>query len=812
MESSNDDELSNTSFHKKRKILRACDNCRRRKKRCGGPVPPHAKCCICLAQNVECTYGVEPKPGYLDGYIEGLERRIQMLEGLLKKLCPDQAVLHSLIAPLDPEYATYLTTRPVSSSISTISPLPSSSATALTPEAASKSSVLDVIHKIAALSLSSHDDASRDDDLEQDDLSEQWKLLSTDKSEDKRFWGKSSAAMFMQTAMSFKNQNSKGAQIKRRILQNRRPIFWERLPWYKDLAPSVPNYIFPPPGLIKELTDAYFEHVNLLYPLLHRPTFERGVESNLHERDAGFGSVLLLVCAVGSRYTETIDKRTLVDGVDSPYSAGWKWYNQVHVVKPSLVDPPTLYDMQLYGLAVQFLTGTCAPQTVWNLVGFGIRLAQDVGIHRRRLSRERLTVEDELWKRAFWVLIAVDRTISMGIGRPCAIFDDHFDLDMPIECDDEYWEHPDPTQRFKQPEGVPSAVAAFNHHLRLSKIMAFAMITIYSIKTKLWEYMSQEWEQHIVTELDSALNNWVNSLPEYLRWDPNRTDDRFFKLSGSLITFYYYVQILVHRPSNRTKSQPSPLAYPSLAICTSAARSCALVLEQQMKRFVAVYPYMQLSAVTAVMVLLLNSWAGTRGGVVPDPIVMSQVGVCIGVLGRAEERWWTAGAVMDILNEVTRAGEDDDSGSLGKISKTDLRSDAPSVSQLSLFSFGVSSTGALPIQVPDNLYESSIPEIGQSESEQLAAIFDGGFQYNDSISSIVGHVEPFDPFTQITIPDNVAISSLFESDSDQANLNAAASGIGEEQVSLDGDTMDMWINAPNGFELDEWDSFFANFA
>ncbi|KAF8998912.1 fungal-specific transcription factor domain-containing protein [Cyathus striatus] len=721
MESSNDDELSNTSFHKKRKILRACDNCRRRKSmRWIGS--PHAKCCICLAQNVECTYGVEPKCG--------LERRIQMLEGYSRSLAvPDQA------SPSN------------------------SSATALTPEAASKSSVLDVIHKIAA---------------------SQWKLLSTDKSEDKRFWGKSSAAMFMQTAMSFKNKNSKGAQIKRRILQNRRPIFWEKLPWYKDLTPS-------------RLTDAYFEHVNLLYPLLHRPTFERGV--------------LLLVCAVGSRYTETIDKRTFVDGVDSPYSAGWKWYNQVQVVKPSLVDPPTLYDMQLYGVSTQIILiltdtyygpvsspvpyWTCAPQTVWNLVGFGIRLAQDVGIHRRRLSRERLTVEDELWKRAFWVLIAVDRTISMGIGRPCAIFDDHFDLDMPIECDDEYWEHPDPTQRFKQPEGVPSAVAAFNHHLRLSKIMAFAMITIYSIKTKLWEYMSQEWEQHIVTELDSALNNWVNSLPEYLRWDPNRTDDRFFKLSGSLITFYYYVQIL----------PTIPLAYPSLAICTSAARSCALVLEQQMKRFVAVYPYMQLSAVTAVMVLLLNSWAGTRSG-----------GVCIGVLRRAEERWWTAGAVMDILNEVTGAGEEEDSGSLVKISKTDLRSDAPSVSQPSLFSFDVSTTGALPVQVPDNLYESSIPEIGQSESEQLAAIFDGGFQYNDSISSIVGHVEPFDPFTQITIPDNVAISSLFESDSDQANLNAAASGIGEEQVSLDGDTMDMWINAPNGFELDEWDSFFANFA
>lgn len=36
------------------------------------------------------------------------------------------------------------------------------------------------------------------------------------------------------------------------------------------------------------------------------------------------------------------------------------------------------------------------------MVGIGIRLAQDVGAHRRRTQNGELTVEDELWKRAFW--------------------------------------------------------------------------------------------------------------------------------------------------------------------------------------------------------------------------------------------------------------------------------------------------------------------------------------------------------------------------------------------------------------------------
>ena len=36
---------------------------------------------------------------------------------------------------------------------------------------------------------------------------------------------------------------------------------------------------------------------------------------------------------------------------------------------------------------------------------------------------------------------------------------DRFDVELPTECDDEYWEHPDPALRFKQPPGKPSIIA-----------------------------------------------------------------------------------------------------------------------------------------------------------------------------------------------------------------------------------------------------------------------------------------------------------------------------------------------------------------
>ena len=57
---------------------------------------------------------------------------------------------------------------------------------------------------------------------------------------------------------------------------------------------------------------------------------------------------------------------------------------------------------------------------------------------------------------------------------------DSFDLEFPAECDDEYWEHPDPSKAFRQPPGKPSTVSAFVLTLKLNRILAFALRTIVS--------------------------------------------------------------------------------------------------------------------------------------------------------------------------------------------------------------------------------------------------------------------------------------------------------------------------------------------
>ena len=57
---------------------------------------------------------------------------------------------------------------------------------------------------------------------------------------------------------------------------------------------------------------------------------------------------------------------------------------------------------------------------------------------------------------------------------------DSFDVDYPLEVDDEYWEHPDPKQRFKQPPRKPSLVTSFNLFVKLNQLLAFTLRTIVS--------------------------------------------------------------------------------------------------------------------------------------------------------------------------------------------------------------------------------------------------------------------------------------------------------------------------------------------
>ena len=68
--------------------------------------------------------------------------------------------------------------------------------------------------------------------------------------------------------------------------------------------------------------------------------------------------------------------------------------------------------------------------------------------------------------------------LSVALATP--LTSPSFDLELPIECDDEYWLTPEGKPLFKQPLEKPSKVSAFVYSIRLGQILAFALRTIVS--------------------------------------------------------------------------------------------------------------------------------------------------------------------------------------------------------------------------------------------------------------------------------------------------------------------------------------------
>ena len=122
--------------------------------------------------------------------------------------------------------------------------------------------------------------------------------------------------------------------------------------WLENMGRESPKpLLFPEDDLMNDLIGRYFNNVNIIMPVLHRPTFDEDVRSSLHLRDRMFGSVVLLVCALGSRFS--YDPRVLVASDKTWLSAGWPYFSQTRVFDDAAFVSPASHLHLLQGMCVR---------------------------------------------------------------------------------------------------------------------------------------------------------------------------------------------------------------------------------------------------------------------------------------------------------------------------------------------------------------------------------------------------------------------------------------------------------------------------
>ncbi|KAK7048220.1 fungal-trans domain-containing protein [Favolaschia claudopus] len=598
-----------------RKPQRSCDLCRSRKVRCDGPQMPDNCCSNCIQFNaLPCTY-LNPyrKRGPKNLLVEELKKENATLKAKLRKL----SVCSLCAQPLQ--------TQPQGDSVGV-------SSTSVFNHSSPESDT--------ATSAGDTNEPVNGQDFTADKLSSRFESFcpQTLKS---RYYGAVSPFALANSAMATKDRYL-GRTI---TTQPRRSLYWEILPWEKEVYDQRPHYIFPEKDLIDSLLRIYHICLHSILPILHFPSFVQAVEDGLHLSNPEFGGTLLSVLALSSRFSN--DPRVFVDG-DRGLSAGWQFAKQIRIVRNYF--EPTIHEVQMYCILTIYSMSLSTPQLAWLYLGLGIRFLQQRGEHRRRPEGHQMTREDELWKRAFWCILALDRHFCAFVGRPMGLHMEEYDVDPLLEVDDEYWD-----EGFAQPPGKPSQISYFNSSLRLSELWADVMRKLYGSKKSkiLMGWDGPDWEHRTVAELDSAVNVFLDTIPEHVRWNPDHPPEgAFFDQAATLHVSWNYVLISIHRQYIQNHS--SALTAPSLSICAGAARAIIHTSDTWLRQRQRIPPTNLINPVfVSGIILVLNMLATKRAGLPVDKKKdLPLVATAMEILKFSESRLQPVGRLWELLREI----------------------------------------------------------------------------------------------------------------------------------------------------------------
>ncbi|CEH18760.1 TRANSCRIPTION FACTOR PDR1-RELATED [Ceraceosorus bombacis] len=628
---------------KRRRVQRACDSCRKKKVKCNGLGQGETKCTNCATYGHECTFldaaKRRPPPR---AYVDALEARMDRMEELLTQLAPgvdysERQALNgtSLCADasevekrrigevhwtsIKDERLQWLSARGV--------PGPDGPPQGVTSQFLGKASDFHLIDLL--------DRMSRDDQRLQQ----------------RGIWGEANAMKSAKDpdGYDFFTPSAATQQLSEQEL--------DALDW-------------PEPDLEKKLIDAYFKRPHLDYPMINELKFRHDFDNRPDmRRRPDFVALCLGLFAVASRYVD--DSRVCLNpneraGGETYHTAGLQWWlAQRHIGQRVFGGIATLEHAQNIVLATIFMLGTPMANTLaWAVLSVAVRLLQDVGAHRK-VTAQRLKhplLLTETYRRLWWVTYSLDREFSAGLGRPVCIQDEDFDVDEPLAVDDMFLIDAAATGNPpSQPVEKPSLLAGFVASIRLDQIIGRTLRTIYAIgKAKVSRgFVGRQWDQFIVAEIDSSLNQWLGTVPQHLKYNANEPNDEWLLQSSLLHTKYYHSQILVHRPFIPGPNSKSSLNYPSLAICTNAARSICHILHNLYRRKLHPRGGLQVlfRAFSAGCILLLVVWSAKRSGARTSTSTMADVRRCLDVLRGLEKHWSLACKMSRLMDHLIAVSE-----------------------------------------------------------------------------------------------------------------------------------------------------------
>ncbi|SNX81420.1 related to transcriptional activator acu-15 [Melanopsichium pennsylvanicum] len=704
IDTTNHDDDENAG--KRRRVQRACDTCRKKKVRCDGLQPEKGACSNCANYGYECTFvDAARKRAPPRSYVEAIEARIVKMEQLIASLAPGVDFTDRIGKPIrrpdekGDEGNNDMHAGPESTPAKLNIPLAAISldrANSLCGHSGALSQMLSPSHvkshNNSESEINTADEDSEDDiafiesrfgdvnvnprpyvasatratfDSSQTEriiLGDHKKVSSTSSTAPThKFIGKASAmhSLPLLERLSSKDIADLGLNPK-----EARPEYWTVPSGFIDPPgdPANVSSVWPENDLAEKLIDAYFGRMNRDFPVVNEAQYRHEyIKRPELRQDPEWLALSFCIFMVGSLYVFDDRVRAVADDA---HSRGMHWwqaakllvYRNYRVAKP-------LVQVQCMLLSTIFQLGLpIAASLAWLHLGGAIRVLLDIGAHRKQAAKKlRMSrIDQETSKRIFWVAYSLDREFASNLGRPIMLQDEDIDVELPIEIDDDLlFNTPDDQPLPKQPADKPALIYGFLCSLRLDEIVGRTLKTVYALhKTKVrFGIASKEWDERLVTEIDSALNNWLDTVPSHLRYDPHETNDEWLMQSSLLYSKYYNCQLLVHRPFipvKKSANENSILNFPSLAICTNAARSISHLLQSLKDRDLQIQGGILVAfrSVSASSILLMVVWGAKRSGGRVSSSASTDLRRSIDVLQSMETHWQFCGKAVDFLESL----------------------------------------------------------------------------------------------------------------------------------------------------------------
>ncbi|KUJ21154.1 uncharacterized protein LY89DRAFT_665606 [Mollisia scopiformis] len=583
-------------LQKRRRVTRACDECRRKKIKCDGKQP----CTHCTVY----SYGMQNSDAHCDilfslqlklgrrqlipvrlnpapQYIEALENRLQRAETLLRTVLPN-------VDLNDPNID------------------------ALIQQRRQAGVGKDVLQNNAAGKSGDASDSS-EQDAQLRSMIESTGQLDLDDKGNWDFHGTSSGTVFvrrMREQFGGLLGNDHNAPLFPRIPRpNVTPMFDSpRSSTESPMDSGLPNTMdLPSRENAKALCEDSLNSASSLLRFVHQPTFYEMFDRIYDIPPESFGDsenrflpLLYMVLALGCMFhlepgenPNNPTQNTYKAGIEQ----GLKYFRAARNMM-DITDCRDITSLQAILFMILFLQSSANLSTCYSYIGVALRSALRQGLHRSLLKNFN-PVELETRRRVFWVIRKMDTYVSVLLGFPQMLSNDDIDQELPLEVDDEYITK---DGILEMPNGPSLLFQASNAHTRLMFTLAKVIKYIYPTKGLEESLQGNSKSSYGINhakirEIERDLAAWLDKLPMALRPGGDGPPN-ILRVQQLLRLSYAHVQMMLYRPFLHYVSEKQcaskkvdERAYACAAACVSVSRNIVHITTEMKRRGLLVGAY-----------------------------------------------------------------------------------------------------------------------------------------------------------------------------------------------------------------------------